>query len=165
MDDYFELLNRYDEGVEHLDMPADRNINVGLTEDIKRLQTVLREELGLASDMDINRYNERAWYGDLSILKDAHGNFCSDKSTPTRTGVALDIRVSNFGRLTTIFGCTEEALHTYPVEQIREYITEPSFRYVPIEVLMEPYYGVFELANVYAPEKYRWFHRFFYYPT
>lgn len=161
MDDYFELLNRYDEGVEHLDMPADRNINVGLTEDIRGLQTVLREELGLECRFNIVNYQYPAWYGGLYIDKDANGNPCPDKNTPTHSGAALNIRVSNFGRLTTIFGCTEEALRTYPVEQIREYITEPSFRYVPIEVLLTPYDG----THIVGLKQMRWFDRFFFYPN
>ena len=164
MDDYLELLNRYDEGVEQLDMPADRSIHVGLTEDIKRLQTVLREERGLECHMGIDFDGIRAWYGGLDILKDAQGNPCPDGYHSTHSSAVLNIRVSNFGRLTTTFGCTEKALHTYPVEQIREYITEPSFRYIPIDVLLTPYSGVYTTLNR-SSRTYRWFDRFFFYPN
>ncbi len=164
MNDYFELLNRYDEGVEHLDMPADRSLHIGLTEDIKRLQTVLREELGLECRLNVVDYQYPAWYGGLYIMKDAYDNPCSEEHHPTHSDAALSIRISNFGRLTTIFGCIKETLHTYPVERIREYITEPSFRYVPIEVLLKPYSGV-HITPYRSSKTYTWFERFFFYPT
>lgn len=162
MNDYLELLNKYDEGEGHLHEPADTSILSGLEKDIKSLQETLRTLLGLECYIHIAYYTDcAAWYGGLYIYEDAHGNPCSDGYHSTHSGSALNIRVSNFGRLTTIFGCTEEALRTYPVEQIREYITEPSFRYVPIEVLLTPYDG----THIVGLKQMRWFDRFFFYPN
>ena len=152
MDDYLELLNRYDEGVEHLDMPADRSIHFGLTEDIKRLQTVLREELGLEFKMVIKREVEKAWFGDLWVEQD-----------DIRNHAALTIRVSNFGRLATIIGFDKKTMDRYPVEKIRRYITKMDFRCIPIEVLELPYGGFYNYKSYRPGGESIWFDRFFSY--
>ena len=164
MESYLEVLNEFDEGIENLDMPSDRRAQLGLTEDVKRLQLLLLEQLQLDLTLHIVDYQEPAWHSSLWSKLSADGSECGKRDPLTHTDLALVIRVSNFGRLTTIFGCSEQAMFTFPVERIREFIDQMGFRYMPVKVLTTPYNGIHSTPRR-LQGGYTWFDRFFFYPS
>ncbi len=164
MNDYIDLLKRFDEDVPHLEDPADRSIQVGLTEDMRALQEKLRASLGLEFALSIDRDPDRSWYGSLTTLTDPDGNPCKEDNLETHSRVALSIRVSNFGRLTTIFGCNEPTQAKFPVTAISRLLSETEFQYVPIKFLLTPYSGALTSQNR-LRRGYTWFDRYFFYPS
>ena len=129
------------------------------------LQKRIRDELDINCGLLYGPGPYTAWFKDLIRLEDASGKRCLGGRNKFHTGVALDIRVSNFGKLATIFGCTEEALNTYPVESLIRLVQEQDFNYVPREVLDTLYSGESSDLLQLRQRNYRWFDRFFFYPT
>lgn len=163
MEHYLALLKRCDEP--SLDVPEDTSILDGLTEMMEVLQKRIESELGINCALSYGTGPCAAWYKDLWRLEDALDEKCPAGMHEFRSGAALNIRVSNFGRLATIFGCTTEALNTYPVESLASLVEEQGFNYAPVAVLANRYSGENVSSRLVNQTNYRWFERFFFYSS
>lgn len=159
MDEYMRLLHQLDD-LGAGDYPVDVSINVGLPEDVKTLQASLDETLGLEFKLQAGNFYDAAFSGNLYVRKDVYGRECPIADLSDYISAAIMLRFSNFGRLFTIFGCSESILAAYPVEKIVKLATGVGFHYIPVKVL-ETRYKIVTHNN---GQNYKWFNRFFSYP-
>ncbi len=123
MNEFMPLLHRFDD-LGAGDYPVDVSINVGLPEDVKTLQALLKKTLGLEFELQAgSMFYNAAFHGNLFVRKDVYGRECPIADSSDYISAAIVLRFSNFGRLFTIFGCSDSILAAYPVEKIVELAT------------------------------------------
>ena len=163
MNRFLRLLHEFDD-LGAGDYPIDVSIHVGLPEDVRRLQTSLKETLGLEFELRAGAmYQNAALYGGLSSRENIFGRKCPDTNLTAQIALPVALRFSNFGRFFAIFSCPETLLAAYPLDMIVGLANSTGFRHTPVEVLETRYDGVNNITTRLNGEPYTWFDRFFFY--